>query len=217
MMLMYWKFLAFFVIFFAKPGRGQVCPNHMIQCGTEDRCETYTVKCDGVETCENDELDCDGNCGADEYRCDSGACIPSHMKCNRRQDCAGNDDEAGCTNSEGCHYGSFQCKPSMECRSYSGMCDFGVCPPGDEEPVCDGKCAPDEFACEDGACIPDIYQCDGWQHCAGWEDEKLCSGQCNSDEFVCEVGACVGKSLRCDGTPHCRDGNDEDGCDTIGQ
>lgn len=87
-------------------------------------------------------------CKFDEFRCDSGACVPQTSVCDGRQDCHDASDEANCTTLD-CvsmtdYLGEeYRCKgDDGPCIPTSWVCDqFADCPEADDEANCtDGRC-----------------------------------------------------------------------------
>jgi hypothetical protein len=66
-----------------------------------DICVPQEKKCDGYFDCRSgkDEDSCPGtSCRLDQFRCANGArCIDASLKCNHKNDCGDNSDEAACS------------------------------------------------------------------------------------------------------------------------
>lgn len=66
-----------------------------------DPCVPPEKKCDGYFDCRSgkDEEGCTGiACRLDQFRCANGArCIDAALKCNHKNDCGDNSDEAACS------------------------------------------------------------------------------------------------------------------------
>lgn len=66
-----------------------------------DPCVPPEKKCDGYFDCrsEKDEEGCTGiSCRLDQFRCANGLrCIDAALKCNHKNDCGDNSDEAACS------------------------------------------------------------------------------------------------------------------------
>uniref|UniRef100_A0A8D8XN55 Basement membrane-specific heparan sulfate proteoglycan core protein n=1 Tax=Cacopsylla melanoneura TaxID=428564 RepID=A0A8D8XN55_9HEMI len=174
-------------------------------------------------------------CEYDEYRCDTGECIPASQRCDGRTDCVSGSDETGCppstetnrypfnrsrdkTSSEDCS-GGFQCVTDHRiCLDVYQRCDRRVdCPDGSDEDNC--SCRQDEFQCHNGTCLNIAKRCDNVTDCGGGEDEKNCPtypkyepSSCGPFEFRCNDGQCVDVRDECDGKNDCYDGTDEAYC-----
>lgn len=164
-------------------------------------------------------------CGAEEYQCDSGACIPKSGRCNDFKDCSDGSDETDCD--------YFLCKKPMwyrckhdnsTCISASFLCDkHDDCPLGDDEENCENyevphqpvPCSKFEFTCTDKMCIPADLVCDGTKHCLDGSDETI---GCMDIEIKCKGFLCKNKHCLknhdwvCDGVDDCGDGSDENNC-----
>ena len=114
----------------------------------------------------------DGHDIADEYVCDGFA------------DCAGSEDESGCSPSE----------------------DAGV-PGYDTDPD-------NLFRCDQGKEIPGDWVCDAYLDCEDQSDEANCDAEPPAGDggFVCEDGFDVPDSAYCDGSADCSNGEDEVDC-----
>ncbi|VDM94868.1 unnamed protein product [Thelazia callipaeda] len=169
-----------------------------------------------------------------EYRCNSGKCIPLSWRCDGDEDCPDGDDEEKCA--------QISCKPDKEFECVSEPTELLVhrskirnypsrCIP--KNWVCDGEsdcydssdekgcqnitCEEDQFVCEQykghaRMCIPKSWKCDGQNDCLDMSDEKDCEKikTCSTNEFQCSNGVCIFKNWFCDGDDDCGDGSDED-------
>uniref|UniRef100_A0A182JZY0 EGF-like domain-containing protein n=1 Tax=Anopheles christyi TaxID=43041 RepID=A0A182JZY0_9DIPT len=164
------------------------------------------------------------SCGAHEFQCDNGACIPTSGHCNDFQDCADGSDESGCDYFLCKEPFWYRCKHETTCISGSSRCDKQQdCLGGDDEENCDNYevphraplCSKSEFTCTDKACIPTDLVCDGVQHCLDGSDETIgcidIAAKCKG--FLCRNKHCL-KSHHwvCDGMDDCGDGSDEEHC-----
>ncbi len=172
-------------------------------------CQTYEVaNCDGSCTLaswlgDNDcdaALDCeatgwdDGDCvcGADDFVCAGGDCVPPSAVCDGGWDCPAGDDEAGCGvicqdwQVESCDgsctsaswLGDGTCDSALDCEATNW--DHGDC-----------TCAPGEFECDDSQCVPATAVCDGVWSCWSGEDEDGCGVICQSYEVENCDGSCT--------------------------
>ncbi|XP_075924096.1 uncharacterized protein LOC142925113 [Petromyzon marinus] len=148
-------------------------------------------------------------CGADEFRCGGGECIPSGYRCDGDADCPDGSDEGRCTD---CPADSFQCGNGA-CTSLSFVCD-GADDCGDYSDEQNCSCAIGEFSCGGGQCIPSLYRCDGDADCPDGSDESHCT-DCPPDSFQCGNGACTSPSFVCDGADDCGDYSDEQNCSEL--
>ncbi|XP_035791201.1 putative vitellogenin receptor [Anopheles albimanus] len=163
-------------------------------------------------------------CGAHEYQCENGACIPLAGRCNESKECADGSDESDCEYflCRGPFW--YKCKGETTCISAASRCDKHLdCLFGDDEENCDNYevphkpllCGKSEFTCTDKVCIPIDLMCDGIDHCPDGSDETIgcididskCSG------FLCRNKQCLRtSSWVCDGMRDCSDGSDEEHC-----
>uniref|UniRef100_A0A182IR31 Uncharacterized protein n=1 Tax=Anopheles atroparvus TaxID=41427 RepID=A0A182IR31_ANOAO len=164
------------------------------------------------------------SCGAHEFQCENGACIPIAGHCNDSQDCADGSDESDCDFFLCKAPFWYRCKHDTTCISASSRCDkHRDCVGGDDEENCDNYevphkaplCSKSEFTCTDKACIPTDLVCDGVEHCLDGSDETI---GCIDIESKCKGFLCKNKhclptsSWVCDGMNDCGDGSDEEHC-----
>ncbi|XP_040174027.1 putative vitellogenin receptor [Anopheles arabiensis] len=164
------------------------------------------------------------SCGAHEFQCENGACIPAAGHCNDIQDCADGSDESGCDYFLCRAPFWYRCRHESTCISGSSRCDGQRdCLGGDDEENCDNYevphraplCSKAEFTCTDRACIPADLVCDGVQHCLDGSDETIgcidIAGKCKG--FLCRNKHCLqSHHWVCDGLDDCGDGSDEEHC-----
>lgn len=106
-------------------------------------------------------------CGANEFQCKSGRCIPLNFRCDQENDCGDHSDEFECGNVT-CAASQFACAngrciPSMWKCDSENDCGDG----SDEGDFCAEKtCAYFQFTCpRTGHCIPQSWVCDGDDDC----------------------------------------------------
>lgn len=143
------------------------CHDWMFKC-TSGRCVPFWWKCDGVMDCSDgsDELGCpmsvdptgmmqpNGNgsigtstmrpstspldCTAEQFRCDSGRCLPKSFVCDGDNDCRNGEDETNC--SAACGDKTFRCHSDGRCLPIAKYCDGTKnCVDGSDEEGCTTK------------------------------------------------------------------------------
>ena len=122
------------------------------------------------------------------FVCNDGHDIGDEYVCDGFGDCAGSEDERGCSDSE----------------------DSGV--PGYETDP------DDVFVCDQGEEIPGSWVCDAIADCDDQTDEANCSADPPAGDggFVCADGFDVPDSAYCDGSTDCSNGEDEVDCGAAG-
>lgn len=156
-------------------------------------------------------------CGASDFRCKSGQCVPLQLTCDHIAHCADATDEAeGYCNWRKCPPEWFECA-NHRCIPAANTCD-GVqhCGDGSDEAMCECR-APEHFRCRGGQCVAASSRCDGQQDCPDSSDEVGCAVavpvQCPRGQVQCEGRTqCYAKAGRCDGRADCADGSDERDC-----
>jgi hypothetical protein len=150
------------------PGRYAGCANY------GDAAETCELGCITSASCAavvdyfcaaGDEIfDCQGACiGEMPVLCSDGMRFPYVYRCDGLEDCAGGEDEAGCTET-----GTVKCRNVAERIAGVLVCNGVVnCSDGSDEPQ---GCS-DEFTCADGVPLPVLYACDGIVDCLDGSDE----------------------------------------------
>ncbi|XP_066593540.1 basement membrane-specific heparan sulfate proteoglycan core protein [Prorops nasuta] len=129
------------------PVPGRHCSASEFTCISDRTCIPFTSYCNGVIECRDasDEHGCVPDdytevCSDSEWKCESGQCIPSEMRCNQHIDCPYDDsDEYDC----GGNGTSWTTTPSPT-------------PVGGSQV----RCQLHEWRCENGQCIPSHQRCD---------------------------------------------------------
>ncbi|XP_031342212.1 basement membrane-specific heparan sulfate proteoglycan core protein isoform X8 [Photinus pyralis] len=225
------------------------CPGDSFRCG-DGVCLDVKRRCDGYPDCRDnsDELGCTGviehntttspvstNCQSGEFSCEDGKCIPEHLRCDGRSDCANGIDEFDCA------------PPTKHCQGYEFTCKDGSCIPNylvcDGTPHCkDGSdetecgCRADEYQCASGTCIAGHLRCNYRNDCNDGSDEINCGTEptpteppvtipprfpdpgsgvanCPWGQRMCNSGdQCLPYSAFCNGRYECNDLSDETNC-----
>lgn len=77
----------------------------------------------------------DKDCGSMEFKCTSGQCVSSVMRCDGHHDCWDHSDEEGCTTAQVCTT-KHHCPQSKECLVQEWICDgHQDCKDGSDEKV----------------------------------------------------------------------------------
>ncbi|KAK3099485.1 hypothetical protein FSP39_005130, partial [Pinctada imbricata] len=135
-------------------------------------------------------------CSSDEFRCDSGQCVPQTSRCDRYTHCQDKSDEYNCPDCLG-----FQCTNGLCLWSFIVQCNGQV----DCDDLSDEiNCAPkiNQRKCDNGIQISNNQWCDGVDNCYDNSDETNCS--CNPVyEHQCTDITCIRQEWVCDGYTDC--------------
>ncbi|XP_034248553.1 low-density lipoprotein receptor-like [Thrips palmi] len=154
-------------------------------------------------------------CATDEFRCDTGRCIPRKFVCDAWLHCKDGSDEANCTPSS-CAPGAFWCDNG--CRAKEERCNGRKwCSDGVDEKDCPPRSSNQTYNCP-GADVryykPSVV-CDVDCNCDDCGDEANCTKKelCSraSGAFFCD-GQCRHRDRWCDRVADCSDGFDERNC-----
>ncbi|XP_067839377.1 very low-density lipoprotein receptor-like [Heptranchias perlo] len=178
----------------------------------------YTCVCPSGMELQKDGQHCTmakTTCGAIEFKCHDGQCIPNRWQCDGNADCHdGSDESEEVCYRRTCPPDEIKCGPgSLQCIPVSWKCN-GVedCGDGSDEENC-GKitCSLVEFTCSSGRCISKTFICNGEDDCGDGSDEKGCvPPSCGPHEFQCSNSSeCISLSWVCDHNADCTDQSDE--------
>uniref|UniRef100_A0A8C6YKS8 EGF-like domain-containing protein n=1 Tax=Nothoprocta perdicaria TaxID=30464 RepID=A0A8C6YKS8_NOTPE len=193
---------------------------------TPSRCHPHPAPPDNDCGDNSDEAGCSHSCSSNQFKCNSGRCIPVHWTCDGDNDCGDYSDEthANCTNQAtrppgGCHTDEFQCRLDGLCIPMRWRCDGDTdCMDSSDEKNCEGVthvCDPNvKFGCKDSGarCISKAWVCDGDSDCEDNSDEENCESlACKAPSHPCanSTSVCLPPEKLCDGTDDCGDGSDE--------
>uniref|UniRef100_A0A8C0ZVU4 EGF-like domain-containing protein n=1 Tax=Castor canadensis TaxID=51338 RepID=A0A8C0ZVU4_CASCN len=153
-----------------------------------------------------------------EFKCDSGRCIPRTWICDGEADCADAlDEHQNCTR-RSCSEGEFTCSNGL-CIRQSFRCDRrNDCGDYSDERDCSyPTCHENQFTCQNGRCISKLFVCDKENDCGDDSDEleHLChtpEPTCPPHQFKCDNGNCIDTGKLCNHLDDCSDNSDEKGC-----
>lgn len=170
-------------------------------------------------------MDCANvTCGAAQFTCANGHCIPQMWKCDSENDCQDGSDEGDFCAERTCAYFQFTCPRTGHCIPQSWVCDGDDdCFDKQDEKDCPPiTCLANQFKCADlRQCVEEAYKCDGIPDCNDASDELGCPSmgpnQCNQEKhFRCKSsGFCIPIAWHCDGSNDCSDHSDEQDCGQI--
>lgn len=122
-------------------------------------------------------------CETDEFKCDTGECIPDSFHCDCFFDCIDGSDEKDCPTT--CT--TVQTRPPT--TTTTPMTPRSTLTPGSTTTKKPEPCKDTEFACADDAtsCIPGLLLCDGVNDCPNQADESSCPDgtPCDPGFFFC--------------------------------
>lgn len=115
-------------------------------------------------------------CSPDEFRCQSGHCIPITHQCNNVTDCIDMSDEFDC------HHGIITQSMSNIIIDNTYVSSTTILNEKYNNKTQDtgfvgvhlAKCPTGQFMCHNGLCISELYHCDNDNDCGDWSDEKNC-------------------------------------------
>uniref|UniRef100_A0A8C4QIE6 Low-density lipoprotein receptor-related protein 2 n=1 Tax=Eptatretus burgeri TaxID=7764 RepID=A0A8C4QIE6_EPTBU len=192
----------------------------------EQHCRENKTKAQSINICLCDcHVAGTRTCTTEQFRCDSGRCIPHYWVCDAFSDCKNDEDEAEhCSSLERtCHADFFTCD-NHRCIPRRWICDGdNDCSDNSDEDArhncADRTCGPSDFLCANNRppqrrCIPRSWLCDGDSDCSDALDElQNCTlRSCSSNEFACHNGLCIPQHYRCDHENDCGDASDERAC-----
>jgi len=180
------------------------------------------VMCDACYSdCDGTGYGCTPACGADEFACADGSCLPLAQQCDGAAQCPGGEDEQGCGQCDGtgdcfacqeCAVGGLCAGALAACQNNTECTSFWDCLSQCQDQACVDVCAQ---TYPSGAQLYDeMAQCVLCDQCYGDCDGQGygCAPACGADEFACADGSCLPLAQQCDGAAQCPAGDDEQGC-----
>ena len=110
------------------------------------------------------------SCSSEHFACAHGLkCVPESFKCDRKNDCGDNSDEAEYLCTPPCSIDMFTCADGLQCVPRSKLCNgLSGCDDNSNNlpSQCDNCTADNLFACADQSrCIRQYKKCDGVAQC----------------------------------------------------